>query len=88
MTLDVNILQLGQQVAFSVKKRHNNAIFRCSWFQKVYFVCLLLMPMIGSPKTVNIFIWALSQLSGFEELKYIPPFFWPEVTNHKVKSKF
>ena len=32
-------------------------------------------------------VCGLGQLSGFEELKYTPLFFWPQVTNHEVKSK-
>ena len=55
MTLDVKILWFGRQVAVCVQKRHNSAIFGCSWFQKFNFDCLLLKLLICSPTTENIF---------------------------------
>ena len=40
---NVKIVWFGCQVAVCVNKRHNNAIFKCSWFQKFNFDCLLLL---------------------------------------------
>ena len=62
LTLDVKILLFGCQLAVSVQKRHKNAIFWCSWFQKFNF-CLLLKPLICSPKTENIFIFVCPLLT-------------------------
>ena len=55
LTLDVKIVWFGRQVAVCVQKRHKNAIFGCSWFQKFNFDCLLLKLLICSPKTESIF---------------------------------
>ena len=41
LTFHVKIVWFGCQVAV-VQKRHKNAIFGCSWFQKFTFDCLLL----------------------------------------------
>ena len=76
-TLEVKILWFGRQVAVCVQKRHKNAIFGCSWFQKFNIDCLLLKLLICS----------FSHLSWFQGPKDIPPSFWPWVTNHDVKSK-
>ena len=55
LTLDVKFLWFGRQVAVCVQKRHRNAIFGCSWFQKFNFDSLLHKLLICSPKTENIF---------------------------------
>ena len=55
LTLDVKIVWFGRQVAVCVQKRHQNAIFGCSWFQKFNFDCLLLKLLIYSQTTENIF---------------------------------
>ena len=55
LTPFVKIVWLGRQVAVCVQKRHKNAIFGCSWFQKFNFDCLLLKLLICSPTTENIF---------------------------------
>ena len=90
LTLDVKIVWFGRQVAGWVQKRHKNAIFGFSWFQKFNFDYLLLKLLICSPTTENIFkfVWScwLSHLSRFQWPKPIPPSFWPQVTNHDVKS--
>ena len=54
-TLDVKIEWFGRQVAVCVQKRHENAIFGCSWFQKFNFDCLLLKLLICSQTKKNIF---------------------------------
>ena len=53
LTLDVNILWFGCQVAVCVQKRHKSSIFGRSWFQNFNLDSLLLL--ICSPKTENIF---------------------------------
>ena len=55
LTLDVKIVWFGRQVAICVQKRHKNAIFGCSWFQKFNFDYLLPKLLICLPKTENIF---------------------------------
>ena len=55
LTLDVQIVWFGQQVAVFVQKLHTNAIFGCIWFQKFNLDCLLLKLLICSPTTENIF---------------------------------
>ena len=52
VTLDVKIVCFGWPVAVGVNKRHKNAIFGCTWFQKFNFPCLLIKLLI---KTENIF---------------------------------
>ena len=79
LTIDVKNVWLGCQVAVCVNKRHTSELFGCSRIQKLNFDCLLHRLVICSTKTVNIFNFcvhcALSHLSGFQGLKYIPPFF-------------
>ena len=55
LTLDVKIVWFGRQVAVCVQKRHKNAIFGCSRFQKFNFDCLLLKLLIYSQTTEHIF---------------------------------
>ena len=55
LTLDVQIVWFGRQMAVCVQKRHKNAIFECSQFQKFNFDCLLLKLLICSPKTEEVF---------------------------------
>ena len=55
LTLDVKIVWFCRQVAVRVQKRHKNAIFECSWFQKFNFDCLLLKLLIYSQTTEHIF---------------------------------
>ena len=50
LTLDVKIEFFGRKMTVFVNKRHKNAIFECSWFQKLHFDCLLLRLLICSPK--------------------------------------
>ena len=91
LTLDVTIVWLGRHLTVCVQKRHKNAIFGCSRFQKFNFDCFLLKLLICSPTTENIFTFVcpcwLSHLSWFQGHKYIPPSFWLWVTNHDFKSK-
>ena len=42
LKFNVKIVWFGSQVAVYVQKRHKNAIFGCSWYQKFNFDCLLL----------------------------------------------
>ena len=51
VTVDVKIIRFGRQVAVCITKRHTNAMFRCSWFQKFNFDCLLIKLLICSLKT-------------------------------------
>ena len=67
LTLDVNIVWFGCQVAVCVQKRHKNTIFGCSWFQKFNFDCLLLKLLIFLTKTENIYkfvcpLWTQSSI--------------------------
>ena len=55
LKLDVKIVWFGRQLAVCVQKRHKNAIFGCSCFQKFNFDCLLLKLLIYSQTTENIF---------------------------------
>ena len=55
LTLDVQIVWFDRHMAVCVQKRHKNAIFESSWFQKFNFDWLLLKLLICSPKTENIF---------------------------------
>ena len=68
------------------QKRHKYAFFGCSRFQKFNFVCLLLRPMICSPKTVSIFnfVCPLWTWSDFRIWWY---HIYPQGTNHEVESK-
>ena len=54
LTPGVQIVWFGRQAAVCVQKRHKDAIFGCSWFQKFNFDCLLLKLLICSPTTENI----------------------------------
>ena len=63
LTLDVKIVWFGCQVAVCVQKRHKNAIFGYSWFQKFNFDGLLLKLLICSPTTENIFKFACPLLT-------------------------
>ena len=74
LTLDVKIVWFGCQVAVCVKKRHKNAFFGCSWFQKFNLLHKLL---ICSAKTENIFkfvcpLWTKSSImiSGIKKIFY------------------
>ena len=60
LTVDVKIVWFGRQVAVCSQKRHKNAIFGCSWFQKFNFDCFLLKLLICSPTTENIFNFFVS----------------------------
>ena len=40
LTIVVKIVWFCRQVAACVQKRHKNAIFECSWFQKFNIDCL------------------------------------------------
>ena len=70
MTLDVKILGFWHQVAVCVKKWRSNAIFGCSQFQNFNFVCLLLLPMICTPKNCKpiklcvSFLWSVIRILG------------------------
>ena len=55
LILDVKIVWFGCQVAVCVNKRHKNANFGFSRFQKFNFDCLLLKLLICSSRTENIF---------------------------------
>ena len=66
-TLDVKIVWFGSQVAVCVRKRHKNAIFWCSRFQKFNFDCSLHKLLICSLTTENIFnfvclLWTKSSI--------------------------
>ena len=58
-----------------------NAIFGCSQFQKLIF-------WLFTPYALDLFTknWNHIQIL-FLGLKYIPPSFWPWLTNHDMKSK-
>ena len=84
------IVWFGRQVTVCVQKCYKNAIFGWSLFQKFNFNCFLLKLLIYSPSTKNIFKLVcplLTQSSIIISRMFIPPSFWPWVTNHDVKSK-
>ena len=58
--LVIKIVRFGRQVADFVKKRHTNAIFGCSRFQKLKFYCLLHELLNCSPTTEHILNFACS----------------------------
>ena len=79
LTLDVQIVWFDRQMAVCVQKRHKNAIFECSWFQKFNFDCLLLKLLICSPKTENSQSWTF-------ETDYTQKLHFYAVSGHKQPS--
>ena len=55
LTLDITIVWFVRHLTVCVQKRHKNAFFGCSRFQKFNFDCLLLKLLICSRTTENIF---------------------------------
>ena len=60
--------------SLSWKNKNHVTVPVSSWF-----VC----HRLGTYSTLSV-TCGLSHLSRFQGLKYIPPFFWPQVTNHGV----
>ena len=92
LTLDVKIVWFGRQVSVCVQKRHKNAIFACSWFQKFNFDCLLLRLLISSPTTENILKFVCPLLTQSSIMisgtkGYLTLFLAFLVTNPDVRSK-
>ena len=82
----------GRQVAVCLNKRHTNAYFGFSRFQKFNFDCLLFKILICSSRTekysASFVLFGLIQLALFKGLIYIhiTLSFWPPMKNYEVKN--
>ena len=93
LTLDVQIVWFGGQMAVCVTKLKKNAIFECSRFQKFNFDCLLLNLLICSPKTEKHIQICVSFVDtviyhDFWDLSIITPFFGLESQIWTLSQKF